>query len=189
MPDELKNFLSRELDEIKRNKNRTGVLGACLVALMIFSLTDDDSRSDEINLNESATPPPVTKDLPVKPLPVTKIDGVTLVLGANADALTVADPFAGAKKNKPPTKSVATIQPPVIFQPPPIPQPVAPREKIFLTGTAISGNVKTAMFMRGKETLFLTIGDELDGRRIVDVTPDFVMFADGARVYLQKEVN
>ena len=70
--------------------------------------------------------------------------------------------------------------PPIVIQPPPqlVEQP-KPKEKIILTGTAISGESKTAMFLRGKETLFLTIGDEIGGRKISDITRDAVIFADG----------
>jgi len=58
-----------------------------------------------------------------------------------------------------------------------------------LTGTAISGENKIAMFLRGNETLFLTIGEEIGGRKISDITPDFVTFEDGAKVFFQKELN
>ena len=189
MPDELKNFLSRELDELKRNKIRAGALGVCFVVLVIFCLVEDDN-SEEISLNNS---PPVTKDLPVKPLPVTKNpEGVTIVLGADADALNVADPFAGEEKPKPPPKQI-TPPPPIPIQPPPNqPAPktqTQPREKILLTGTAVSGDNKTAMFLRGKDTIFLTIGDEIGGKKILDITTDCVTLEGGVRVYLQKELN
>lgn len=191
MPDELKNFLSRELDELKRNKIRAGALGVCFVVLVIFCLVDDDS-GEEINLKES---PPVTKDLPVKPLPAPKnpinIEGVTLVIGANADALNVADPFAGEEKPKPPPKQIAPTLP-TVHEPPPIPKPKPQpesREKILLTGTAVSGDNKIAMFLRGKDTLFLNVGDEIGGKKILDITPDCVILEGGARVYLHKELN
>lgn len=201
MPDELKKFLSRELDELKQNKVRVIALVACVVVALIFWAIDDSSSGEEIALEDV---PPVTKDLPVKPLPVEKSsDGVTVVLGANADALFIADPFAGEEKPKPPPKPQPTPQPP---QPPPtlpaIPQPPAviqppepppkvepPKEPLTLTGTAISGDNKTAMILRGKETLFVTLGEEIDGRRIVDITPDFVSFDDGERIFLRKELN
>ena len=185
MSDELKEFLRRELEELKRNKIRVAAIGVCLVILIVIWTVDDSSRGEEIDLSPATVDkPPATKDLPKKPLPAQiVIDGVTPVLGANADALIIADPFAGAEKPKPPPKTVE----PVKLQPPPIiPQP--PHEKVTLTGTALGAN-KIAMFLRGKETIFLTIGDEINGRQIVDITADFVMFADGGRVYLQKDVN
>lgn len=198
MSDELKKFLSRELDELKQHKVRAIALGVCLVVLLIVWTLDDGSGGEEIILVDA---PPVTKDLPVKPLPVTKNpDGVTIVLGANADALFIGDPFAGEEKPKPqpqppqqPTP-LPTIPPPqVVIQPPEPPQPPPqveqPKETLALTGTAISGDNKTAMILRGNETLFLTIGDVIDGRRIVDITPDFVTLDDGERIYLQKGLN
>ena len=196
MSDELKKLLSRELDELKQHKVRAIALGVCLVVLLIVGTLDDGSGGEEIILVDA---PPVTKDLPVKPLPVTKSpDGVTIVLGANADALFIGDPFAGEEKPKPapqpppqPPPPLPTIPPPqVVIQPPaPTPQIEQPKETLALTGTAISGDNKTAMILRGNETLFLTIGDVIDGRRIVDITPDFVTLDDGERIYLQKGLN
>ena len=191
--DEFKKILSHELDEIKRDKIRIIALLVCMAVLLIFWATDDSSDGEEIALDD---PPPLTKDLPVKQLPVTKSpDGVTKVLGANADALFIGDPFAFEEKPKPsppptPPQPLPEVpEPPVVIQPTPEPKAEPPKEPITLTGTAISGNSKTAMFLRGKETLFLTVGEEIDGRRIVDITPEFVTFADGERVYLQKELR
>lgn len=192
MSDELKKFLNREVEELKQNKIRAIALGVCFVVLLIFWLTDDGSSGEEIVLMEK---PPATKDLPVKPLPVEKSpDGVTRVLGANADALFIGDPFAGEEKPKPqPPPKVIAPAPPIVIQPPPLPppqeKPVILKEKIILTGTAISGNVKTAMFLRDKETLFKTVGEEIGGKKISDINPDFVTFEDGGRVYLQKDLE
>ena len=185
MSDKLKEILQHELEELKQNKIRAIALGVCFIVLLIFWLTDDSSDGEEINLNEpsNAEKPPATKDLPVVSLPVEKsADGVTLVMGANADPLFIGDPFAGNEKPKPPPKVVTPPVPPIVIQPPPqIPEQPKPQpqEEIILTGTAISGANKIAMFLRGKETLFLTIGEEIGGKKISDITPDFVTFADG----------
>lgn len=191
MSDELKKILQRELDELKQNKIRAIALGACFVVLLFFWASEDSPAGEEINLNEpptTADAPPVTKDLPVKNLSVEKSpDGVTLVLGANADTLSVGDPFAGAEKPKPPPPKPVVAPPPIILQPPKIPE--LPKEKILLTGTAISSANKLAMFLRGKETLFLSIGDEIGGKKIFDITPDFVSFEDGERIFIQKELR
>ena len=193
MPDGLKKILQHELDELKQNKIRATALGVCFMVLLIFWATDDSSVGEEISLNEE--PPavdtqPATKDLPVVNLPTKSPDGVTLVLGANADPLFVGDPFAGKEKPKPappPPKVILPPIPPATPQPQPQPSaPPQPQEKITLTGTAISGENKTAMFLRGKETLFLTVGEEINGKKISDITPDFVTFADGERIFIQK---
>ena len=196
MPDELKKILQRELDELKQNKIRATALGVCFIVLLIFWATDSGSDGEEINLNEPSTTadaPPETKDLPVVSLPAEKsLDGVTLVLGANADELFIGDPFAGEEKPKPPPKVAIPPVPPIVLQPPPIPpeQPKSqPQEKIILTGTAISGANKTAMFLREKETLFRTIGEEVGGKKISDITSDFVTFEDGERVFIQRELR
>ncbi len=187
MPEEVKEILRRELDELKQNKIRVLALVVCFIVLVIFWITDDTSGGEEIILDEKL--PPTTKDLPVKVLPVAKNpDGVKIVLGANADRLFIGDPFAVEEevKSPQPTPPLPQIPAPSIVLEPP---PEQPKEKIFLMGTAISGANKTAMFLRGKETLFLTIGEEIDGRKISDITPDFVTFEDGARIYFQKELE
>lgn len=192
MPEELKEILRRELDELKQNKIRVGILAGCVVILLIVSITDDGSDGEEIILDE---PPPLTKDLPIKTLPVAKSpDGVKIVLGANADRLFIGDPFAVEEKVAPeppptpePTPPLPKIPPPSIIIEPP--KPELPKEQIILTGTAISGDNKTAMFLRGNETVFLTVGEEIGGRKISDITSDFVTFDDGERIYFQKELN
>ena len=116
-------------------------------------------------------------------------DGVKIVLGATSDELFIGDPFQGKEKPPLPKKvELPTIPPPQSIQPQPPPK-VEPKEKIFLTGTAVSGDNKIAMFLRGKENFFGTIGDEVGGRIISDITPDFVIFADGKRVYIQKGLD
>jgi len=124
MLDELKEILRRELDELKQNKIRVGALAACAIVLLIFAITDDTSDGEEIILEE---PPLVTKDLPVKILPVPKSpDGVKIVLGANADRIFIGDPFASEEESKPvpppqptpplpkiPAPTTSTIPPPI----------------------------------------------------------------------------
>ena len=182
MPEEFKEILQRELDELKQNKIRVIALGVCFIVLLIFWITDDASDEEEIILTEE---PPATKDLPVKVLPVAKSpDGVKVVLGANADRLFIGDPFAVEEKTKPapPPQPLPKIPAPsIVIQPKPEP----PTEKIVLMGTAISGSNKTAMFLRGDETLFLTIGEKIGGRKISDITPDFVTFEDGAVISMR----
>lgn len=187
-----------ELEELKKNKIRAGALGACVIILLIFCATIDDSGGEEIILTDKQ---PVTKDLPVKALKVEKSpDGVTKVLGANADALLIGDPFAVEEKTKPqpplpppPLPKIPEVVPPVVIEPPPAP-PVEekiskPKEQIILTGVAISGENKTALILYGGKTLFLTIGDEIGGQKIIDITPEFVTLEDNERVYMQKELN
>ena len=194
MLDELKKFLQRELDEIKQNKFRAIGIAACFIVVLIFWIVDDSFGGEEIILDEPtpiADAPPATKDFPVVSLPEEKSpEGVTLVLGANADPIFIGDPFVGAEKPKPlpqpPPKITMPPAPPIVIQPPQISEQLKPQEKFILTGTAISGTNKIAMFLRGKETLFLTIGEEIGGKKISDITPDFVTFADGERVFIQR---
>ena len=205
MNDELKaklmEFLRRDLGELRKHKNRTIALAVCFFVLLIYAWEPDGSNVEEIDLSDTQ---PVTKDLPVQKLPDKKIsvqlpetiDGVKIVMGANSDELFIADPFAVTEKPKPkplppppPKVELPKIPPPQPIQQPQTPPKVEPKEKIILTGTAISGDNKIAMFLRDKQTEFLTVGDEIGGRIISDITPEFVTFADGKRVYLQKELN
>ena len=92
--------MQNELDELKQNKIRAIALVVLLAFLLILWITDDSSDGEEIILTEE---PPVTKDFPVTILPVEKsLDGVTIVIGANADELFIGDPFEGVEKPKPP---------------------------------------------------------------------------------------
>lgn len=191
MSDELKKILQNELDELKQNKIRAIALGVCFVALLIFWIINDSFSGEEIILTEE---PPVTKDFPVTILPVDKsLDGVTIVIGANADELFIGDPFEGVEKPKPPPPppKIPEVVPQIVIQtPPPPPQkPAEPQEKIILTGTAISGSNKTAMFLRGEETLFKTVGEEIGGKIISDITAEFVTFKSGESLYFQKELR
>ena len=195
MPDELKEILRRELEELKQNKIRVGALAACAIVLLIVAITEDGSDGEEIILDE---PPPVTEDLPTKIISVPPSpDGVKIVLGATADRIFIGDPFETEEEIKfvPPPQPATQPAPPLPIIPAPsipLPPPESkpePQEQIILLGTAISGENKTAMFLRGNETLFKTIGEEIGGRTISDITPDFVAFTDGRRIYLQKELN
>ena len=204
MNDELKEkimeFWRRDLDEIRKNKRRTIALAICFFVLLIYAWEPEGKNVEEIDLSDA---PPVTKDLPVQKLPDKKIpaqipettDGVKIVMGANSEQIFINDPFAGPEKPKPPPTPPKQVELPKIPPPSQTPQPlqqppkVEPKEKIILTGTAISCDNKTAMFLRDKQTEFLSVGDEIGGRIISDITPEFVTFADGMRLYLQKELN
>ena len=196
LKDKLAEWFRRDFDELKKDKVRVIAVAVFLVILVAFKLTDDGPDVEEIDLDS----PPLTKDLPVQKLPAKvpaqkpeSLDGVKIVLGANSEPLYVGDPFAAPPKPKPAPK----VEPPPKIELPPIPspqiqlppQPSAPKEKIVLTGTAISATNKTAMFLRDKKTEFLTVGEEIGGRIISDITPEFVTFKDGTRLYLQKELN
>ncbi|MCR5834630.1 MAG: hypothetical protein K6G55_08310 [Selenomonadaceae bacterium] len=206
MPDKLKEYLTNELNELKEHKARAIVMVVCVIFLLVILTTEDSSGGEDIDLNAppkieqtqtvtenkpaQTVPKPATKDLPVKPLATEKLPrDVKLVLGANAERLTISNPFIGEEKPKPESKTVPTnsTAPPSVtmIQPPIIPKS---KEKVMLTGVAIGG-IKTAMFLRGNETIFLTIGDEINGRQIADITADFVLFTDNSRVYMQRELE
>ena len=88
--------------------------------------------------------------------------------------------------------SVEKILPPaeaeeVVSLPAEIPAPKLPEEKIILRGIAL-GEVKTALIEKvvsGKiETLFLRVGDSVGGKKILDITDDFVILENDEKLEL-----
>ena len=87
------------------------------------------------------------------------------------------------------------------------PKSVESEEKVVLVlkGTAINGDNKMAIIQRSistknnsqksksssdnnkSENLILKIGDEFEGRFIIEINKDFVIFDDGERLYVQKD--
>ena len=135
-----------------------------------------------------------------------KSDGanVDVVIGANSDDLYIEDPFVSEKSVEVALKKeVAEIPatppqlPPIPIQLPPIPDqvpilpeipqiPQQPAEKFVLSGTAIGENknaiVTKISSTQGKdieENIIVGVGDYVQGRQIVDITSNSLIFDDG----------
>ncbi len=199
----MKDFLQSQLEEIRENKLRFGLLVICLIATIIYAFTDSFDSGEEINLD---APQKVSKvESPVKNISSTSekvtvsSDKIKAVIGANADDVFIYDPFknpAPAKVDEPvkvdevDAKVEKTSLPNehVIVQPPVVEVPKPPEEKFILRGTALADN-KTALIEKisnGKsEKLFLQIGEKINGKAIVDIAQDFIILDDGNILYVE----
>ena len=165
---QLKDFWQKELQEIQENKIRFAGLCICFIVLAGLFLADDGG-GEEITLNETPTPE------------------VIETADTNKN-LFISDPFKIPEKEKiePPPEL-----PPVIIAPPVAQVPIS-NEKFILRGTAIIGNNKTALIQKisedkksDAENLILGIGDNLNGKKILDIAADSVIFEDGETLHLE----
>ncbi len=184
--DELKNIWQKDLKEIRENKIRFAGLCICFIFAAGLFLTDD-SGGEEIILTE--TPPPEvveTADTNKNIVTIKRAENsnvnenIKIVVGANSDDLFVGDPFKVPPKEKiekPPELPSVIISPPV----------AQVKTKFILRGIAIVGANKSAIFQKiidndkksGEENLILGIGDNINGKKIVDIATDSVILEDG----------
>ena len=187
MPDALKNFWDKNLEEIRANKIRFGAILIIAAAAIIFALQDSTASDSEIILDKPAPAPTAAEK--IKP-----------VLGANFSELYVQDPFKAPTLETPPPPAVVEpvtqtveILPeiPVAQIPPPIVEPPKPADNFLLRGTAINGDSKSALIHKisgennsAAENLIVSLGDSLGSRRVVDITPNFIALDDGSKIFL-----
>lgn len=186
MSDFLKNFWQDNLTEIRENKIRFGAILILLVAVTIFALADSDDAATEIPIE---TPAAAVEDTEIQPVPPAAVpaasENLKVVLGANSSALYVSDPFTAPIPEPAPAVEVPAELPEI---------PVAqiepePAEKFALSGTAVSGDSKTAIIHKisddkdRAENFIVSVGDTLGTRRVVDITPDFVALDDGSKIF------
>ena len=194
----MEKFFKAQLEEIQKNKIRFGLLVAALVATIIFAVVDS-SGGEEIEL-EPKQVAQVEEKISVPQKNSSASGNVTVVIGANSNEVYVADPF---KNPAPPKQEVPTAtseipaqvekisEPPAVEEvavpPAEVPAPNPPEEKIILRGVAL-GEIKTALIEKvvsGKiETLFLRIGDSVNGKKILDITNDFVILENDEKLEL-----
>ena len=197
----LQNFWQNDLKEIKESPVRFGGLLICFIATIILFFTDDGG-GEEINLSENPAPVETVENVsgdkkivPVKIAATSDADkNITVVLGANSDSLYIHDPFkvhVEEKIEEPSPVEIPTVQPVIIAPPPPVAQDsIKPVVKIFLRGTAVIGDKKSALIQiisdkdSAAENLILEIGDNLDGKKIIDINQEFVTFDNGENLPL-----
>lgn len=195
-------FLQSNLEEIKQNKIRFAAVAICFSVAVILLLTDENSAGEEINLTEN--PAPVEnaatdkKIIPVKDAKISAADkNITVVLGANSENLYVHDPFKFPPEEKveeiAPVEipKIPEVQPVIITPPPPVAQDSnKPEVKIILRGTAIIGDKKSALIQvisdknSAAENLIFEVGEILNGKKISNITQDYLTFDDGEILYL-----
>ena len=194
--DEVKNFLQAQLDEIRENKLRFGLIVTCLIVVIIIAALDTE-KTEEIKLDTPKQSETVerTKNLNVEnPIKISVTsENVKSLIGANSDEVFIQDPFknpAPIEKIEEPKfeeKILTPIEPikPVIFEPPKIETP--PEEKFILQGVAI-GQESTALVTKiigdKTETLFLKIGDKVKGKAVVEIGQDFVTLEGGEKIFV-----
>lgn len=189
----MKDFLKSQLDEIRQNKLRIGLLTVIFLGTIIFAAVDFES-GEEIKLDEPKKNLPATENLPAKNIPVTS-EKVKAVIGADVEEVYIHDPFYNpappAKKVEVPVKVEEKVLPPV--EPVIVPQPVKeepkpPEEKFILKATAL-GETKTALIEKivedKVETLFLTIGDKIGDKTISEIENNFIKFDDDSTMMIE----
>lgn len=178
-------FWQENLAEIRENKLRFAALVACFVVAVGFFLNDDDGEEvvvaeTPIEIAERVETPD-TKVIPVGAQYENK--NLKVVLGANPNDLYVVDPFEVQE-----VVEMPEIPPVVIV--PPVAQVSAPAETFILRGTSIFGNKKSAIVQKISDknsddvTLILNVGEKLGGKIIVDIAQDFLILADGTKIFL-----
>ena len=211
----IKDFYYRELNEIREHKTRLGAIMTSLVAsLMIFTFTSNEE--DAKITSDTETPKAVVKtDNKAKNnetnSKLTRIAG----LEKASEGVELINPFKVDVKESQVAESKSENKPVMnapAFNPPKPTAPIKadePFEKIILTlkGTAISGDKKMAIIQRStvdknnsknsktskdnskQESFILSLGDEVDGRKIIDIDKFSVTFDDGYRLYIQEAVQ
>ena len=205
----MEKFFKAQLEEIRKNKIRFGLLVAALIVAVICAIADSQGGGEEIELEPKQVAQveknSVEENISVPQKNSSVSDNVTVVIGANANEVYVADPFKKTAPSKKETQtatseiaaqenisSVEKKLPPdeveeVVTLPAEIPAPKPPEEKFILRGIAL-GEVKTALIEKvvsGKiETLFLRVGDSVGGKKILDITNDFVILENDEKLEL-----
>ena len=206
----------KEINEIKQNKKRFGVIIVTLMtSLLMFTFTNND---DEIvSTSEVETPKATAKaedENSAKSKGTAKLTKIAGLEKATEDVKLV-NPFK-VDVQEPKVAEFKTENKPVIntpaFNPPKPTMPIKTdesSEKIVFTlkGIAISGDKKMAIIQRStadknnskdtksstdtstQESFILNLGDEVAGRRIVEIDKFSVTFDDGYKLYIQEAVQ
>ena len=195
MDEFLKKFWQDNLTEIRENKFRFAAICFCFVAAVVLFFANDDD-GEEIILTENPAPaefaetaenPDTNKKIIVLNSPAISSgkQNIKIVSGANAEALFVHDPF------KIPIKEKIQPQPEIIL--PSVEEiPPVSNEKFILRGTAIIGDNKSALVQKissvkdsDAENLILGIGEDFNGKMIIEITPDFLILIDGTKIFIE----
>ena len=217
MNEQLRKIYDREFSEIKQHKKRFGaIIASLVVSLLLFAFTDNEEpvkATPDIETAKVVEPKKNAKtaannEIKSKFKNVAGLEKVS----ENAD---IINPFKvdieKPPKNKTENKSIEVPAP--VFTPPALPEAPAqnktaePVEKVvlILKGVAISGDKKMAIIQRGTnindkdsktsegknsaESFLLSLGDEIDGRRIIDISKDSITFDNGHKLRIQEALQ
>lgn len=201
MKNKLRETLQSQLDEIQQNKVRFALIVISLIVVTIIAVSDD-SGDEEIAVDIPAQIEPVAEEYPT-PIPNDNNANIKIVMGANANDLYVGDPFEMPLTDEPepesePEPAQVEETPPVVVTSPaqtviqlPVDETPKPDVKIILRGIAIGEN-PSALIERiaesAAENLIVGIGDNLDGRTIVAITNDSVIFDNNTKMNVNTEM-
>ena len=195
------------------------IIACLVASVALFAFTDNETEVTEaydngapkvVTASNDKSTNDKTSDKNKSDKPTSKVTSITGLERASEGGELI-NPFK-ADLVKPPieTKSPKPESIPLPQTPKPIPtKTVENSDKVvlILKGTAISGDKKMAIIQRsvvGKdnstkstnpkdksknESLLLNIGDEIDGRRIVAIDKDFVIFDDGYKLHIQEALQ
>ena len=206
----LRKFYDREISEIKAHKVRLIFMFAIVVIsiiVLIFSDKEDDTNA--ISKNESVKINAALNNSVKNSSETADNSNLTEILGLQKALKDedIINPFkvdnnenSTAFEDKPPMPTPAVeFKPPTITAPNKNISPLPKSETIMLKGTAISGNKKMAIVQIGKvskndsnndknkiESRLLSIGDEIEGKRVIDIGKNFIAFDDGKSLSLQE---
>jgi len=214
---QLKTFLDQELKEIKEHKKRFIAISTAFVislGALTFSGSDEAAPVSEEEKPTQIEKSTQNKKSDDKKKVEPKFKNIKGLEKAAAE-VEIINPFkVDIAKEEKPVESKPIEKPPEV---PPLPnatpkeiKPVEPEEKVVLVlkGTAISGDKKMTIIQRSvstkndsqksksssdkkdknnSENIILKIGDKVEGKFIIEINKDFVMFDDGERLYVQKD--
>ena len=177
------------------------------IIVLIFSDKEDDTNA--ISKNESVKINAALNNSVKNSSETADNSNLTEILGLQKALKDedIINPFkvdnnenSTAFEDKPPMPTPAVeFKPPTITAPNKNISPLPKSETIMLKGTAISGNKKMAIVQIGKvskndsnndknkiESRLLSIGDEIEGKRVIDIGKNFIAFDDGKSLSLQE---
>lgn len=182
----MKDFWKAQLDEIRENKLRFGLIVTCLVVVIIFSVADFET-GEEINLNATEKTPenlPKTENISVTS------ENVKAVIGANSNAIFIQNPF-----EIPAQIEIEEVgEPPkveeIVLIPPPVAEiPKLSEVKFILKGVAGIGDNKTALVIKISESKsepqFLKVGEKIGDKIITEIADDFLTLDDGEKIFME----
>ncbi len=197
MKEKLKEFLTLELEEIKKSKFRVAGLILCVILLIVF-FPEENSGGEEISVNKSPESREISEKISTDKKNVirTKSDEkIKPVIGANPENLSIANPFEVATKiSKTPAEIPKTerVGEPENFKSPPPSEEIS--AQMYLTGTAISGTDKFAIIKKvtfagnkisSEKNFNVSVGENFEGRIVADIGTNFILFSDGTKLYIE----
>ena len=197
--EKLRAFLLNDLEEIKKHKVRLGILSGITILLIIFLLMDNSAKSNEINTVETVQEVQAKQSKSIQPTKPKKTNLSKAIVGLDEATKDVqlVNPFKSDLPANLSVDSTKTVIPQVVSSPTlSMKRELVSESKLTLKGTAISGEKRMAIIelttnikseseeKKQSTTKMLTIGDEIDGKKIIDINKNFVTFSNGKQIFM-----